>query len=167
MGGTRKWITTYNWHNKATLQHSICQYRRGLGSWRAWHHPAYHQWRSNMHPRNKHHHCDALFCMRSKCYILLCRWCSGVVVSTTPPSTVENDRNFPSPDEIRLIPNPSNGRVAIQGNFSEDALVTIYSLTGVQLLEFRRYDTTALNFLAVGVYIVRIGNQSTVLVKQE
>lgn len=91
----------------------------------------------------------------------------GVVVSTTPPSTVENDRNFPSPDEIRLIPNPSNGRVAIQGNFSEDALVTIYSLTGVQLLEFRRYDATALNFLAVGVYIVRIGNQSAVLVKQE
>ncbi len=98
------------------------------------------------------------------CYAVGAR---GVILSTTASSSVENGDDTSHQSRLRIVPNPSRESISLEGNFPEDALVSIYSLTGVKLLEYKRYDTNTYNFLASGVYIVRIGNQSAVLVKQE
>ncbi|WP_243348876.1 T9SS type A sorting domain-containing protein [Parabacteroides sp. FAFU027] len=78
-------------------------------------------------------------------------------------STPKNEQN-----EFVLYPNPTKGMIYFRNQGVESASVSIFNLNGAMLFSGRIYNSTQsldLSFLARGVYLVKIDNQLTKLIK--
>ena len=69
---------------------------------------------------------------------------------------------------LTLMPNPARETLILQGIGSEPEMVTLYSLSGIKLMELKGADGTVINIghLPEGVYIMRCGNRVAKVIKQ-
>lgn len=73
-----------------------------------------------------------------------------------------------SVNKLELAPNPANDFITLRGIGNEPQNVTLYSISGIKLMEQKAVDGTVINIshLPEGIYILRCGNRVAKMVKQ-
>ena len=81
--------------------------------------------------------------------------------------SIESIDNPQETNPITLYPNPAQGTVAIQGIGSKAEMVSVFSITGVKMMEQLCHDGDLVNIshLSNGLYFVHIGSHTVKLSK--
>ncbi|MEM9719038.1 MAG: T9SS type A sorting domain-containing protein [Bacteroidota bacterium] len=80
-----------------------------------------------------------------------------------------SDKDFLAPEEIQVYPNPSEGKIFVQGLDKFSAKVTLYSLQGKLLKSWRKMDASELDLsdLAEGMYMLCVWQGGKILAHQK
>jgi hypothetical protein len=70
--------------------------------------------------------------------------------------------------EFSVFPNPSESMIRIEGNFGDDAMVSIFDLSGKLIYQNNNTENLEIdiNSFPIGVYFLQIDNENKTLTKK-